>query len=76
MFYGLDVHKEFIQICRLSSDGKQRQDSRIHGQLPGSDEAPGQPGVAQDRQVDVAAPRLPHHRERPPLFAVPLEFPC
>jgi transposase len=29
MFYGLDVHKEFIQVCRLSPDGKQRQDFRI-----------------------------------------------
>ncbi len=29
MFYGLDVHKEFIQVCRLSPDGRRRRDSRI-----------------------------------------------
>jgi transposase len=29
MFYGLDVHKEFTQICRLSTDGKQRKDFTI-----------------------------------------------
>jgi transposase len=29
MFYGLDVHKDFIQVCRLSPNGKQRQDFRI-----------------------------------------------
>jgi transposase len=29
MFYGLDVHKEFTQICRLSPDGKQRKDYTI-----------------------------------------------
>jgi len=29
MFYGLDVHKEFIQVCRLWPDGKRRQDFQI-----------------------------------------------
>jgi transposase len=29
MYYGLDVHKDFIQVCRLSLDGKQRQDFQI-----------------------------------------------
>ena len=29
MYYGLGVHKEFLQVCRLSSDGKQRQDFRV-----------------------------------------------
>jgi transposase len=29
MYYGLDVHKEFIQVCRLSNDGKQRLDFKI-----------------------------------------------
>jgi transposase len=29
MFYGLDVHKEFIQVCRLSKNGEKRQDFRI-----------------------------------------------
>lgn len=29
MFYGLDVHKDFIQVCRLWPDGKRRQDSQI-----------------------------------------------
>jgi transposase len=29
MFYGLDVHKEFIQVCCLWPDGKRRKDSRI-----------------------------------------------
>ena len=24
MYYGLDVHKDFIQVCRLSGDGRQR----------------------------------------------------
>jgi transposase len=31
MFYGLDVHKDFIQICELSHDGKRRRDHRIGG---------------------------------------------
>lgn len=29
MYFGLDVHKEFIQVCRLSEDGKTRKDYRI-----------------------------------------------
>jgi len=29
MYYGLDVHKDFIQVCRLSADGKQREDFSI-----------------------------------------------
>lgn len=29
MFYGLDVHKAFIQVCRLSPDGRRRRDFRI-----------------------------------------------
>lgn len=29
MFYGLDVHKQFIQVCRLRPDGKRRHDSQI-----------------------------------------------
>jgi transposase len=29
MFYGLDVHKEFIQACRLPPDGRRRRDFRI-----------------------------------------------
>ncbi|MDY0110690.1 MAG: hypothetical protein RBT60_12230 [Candidatus Krumholzibacteria bacterium] len=29
MYYGLDVHKDFIQVCRLWPDGKRRQDSQI-----------------------------------------------
>lgn len=29
MFYGLDVHKEFIQVCRLWPDGRRRQDVQI-----------------------------------------------
>lgn len=31
MFYGLDVHKEFIQVCELARDGKSRRDFRIGG---------------------------------------------
>jgi transposase len=31
MFYGLDVHKEFIQVCALSPEGKSRHDFRIGG---------------------------------------------
>lgn len=29
MFYGLDVHKEFIQVCRLWPGGRRRKDSQI-----------------------------------------------
>lgn len=29
MFYGLDVHKRFIQVCRIDDEGKQRCDFRI-----------------------------------------------
>ena len=29
MFYGLDVHKHFIQVCRIDEEGKQRRDFRI-----------------------------------------------
>jgi transposase len=29
MFYGFDVHKNFIQVCELSGDGKRRRDFRI-----------------------------------------------
>lgn len=29
MYYGLDVHKDFIQVCRLSCNGKRRQDFPI-----------------------------------------------
>ena len=29
MFYGLDVHKNFIQICRLDEQGRNRCDFRI-----------------------------------------------
>jgi transposase len=29
VFYGLDVHKEFIQVCRLSPGGRRRRDFRI-----------------------------------------------
>ena len=35
MFYGLDVHKEFVQVCRLSKDGRRRCDFRI----PATEEA-------------------------------------
>jgi transposase len=31
MFYGLDVHKEFIQICQLDAKGANRKDYRIGG---------------------------------------------
>jgi len=31
MFYGLDVHKEFIQVCCLWPNGRQRQDFQIPG---------------------------------------------
>lgn len=29
MFYGLDIHKQFIQVCRIDDEGKQRCDFRI-----------------------------------------------
>ena len=29
MFYGLDVHKQFIQVCRMDAQGKHRCDFRI-----------------------------------------------
>jgi transposase len=29
MYYGLDVHKDFIQVCRLSPDGRKRRDFPI-----------------------------------------------
>ena len=29
MFYGLDVHKNFIQICRIDEQGKERCDFKI-----------------------------------------------
>lgn len=29
MFYGLDVHKKFIQVCQLSRNGKTRREFRI-----------------------------------------------
>lgn len=35
MFYGLDVHKEFVQACQLSKDGRRRRDFRI----PATEEA-------------------------------------
>ena len=28
MFYGLDVHKDFMQVCALAKDGKKRRDYR------------------------------------------------
>ena len=31
MFYGLDVHKQFIQVCQLDSKGANRKDYRIGG---------------------------------------------
>jgi transposase len=31
MYYGLDVHKEFLQVCELTEDGKSRRDYRIDG---------------------------------------------
>ncbi len=31
MFYGLDVHKEFLQVCALSDDGREREDFRVGG---------------------------------------------
>jgi transposase len=32
MFYGLDVHKEFLQVCALADDGQGRRDFRVGGQ--------------------------------------------
>src|SRR3990172_9757612 len=29
MFYGLDIHKQFIQICEVAADGKRCGDYRI-----------------------------------------------
>jgi transposase len=31
MFYGLDVHKAFVQVCALSDDGKRRRDYQVGG---------------------------------------------
>ena len=31
MFYGLDVHKEFLQVCALDKDGETRRDFRVGG---------------------------------------------
>ena len=31
MFYGLDVHKEFLQVCALGDDGRERKDFRVGG---------------------------------------------
>jgi transposase len=31
VYYGLDVHKEFVQVCELTEDGKSRRDYRIDG---------------------------------------------
>lgn len=31
MFYGLDVHKHFLQVCALAEDGKSRRDFRVGG---------------------------------------------
>jgi len=31
MFYGLDVHKEFFQVCALSENGQRRRDFRMGG---------------------------------------------
>jgi transposase len=31
MYYGLDVHKEFLQVCALDEDGKTRRDFRVGG---------------------------------------------
>ena len=31
MFYGLDVHKEFIQVCALAAKGTKRKEFRIGG---------------------------------------------
>lgn len=34
MFYGLDIHKKFIQVCRLDTDGRNRCDFRIDADRP------------------------------------------
>ena len=31
MFYGLDVHKEFIQVCVLDAKGTKREEYRVGG---------------------------------------------
>jgi hypothetical protein len=31
MFYGLDVHKEFIQVCAVDAPGRKRKEYRIGG---------------------------------------------
>jgi len=31
MFYGLDVHKEFIQVCVLNAKGTKREEYRVGG---------------------------------------------
>jgi transposase len=31
MYYGLDVHKEFLQVCALAEDGQARRDFRVGG---------------------------------------------
>lgn len=31
MFYGLDVHKDFFQVCALAEDGQTRRDFRVGG---------------------------------------------
>ena len=31
MFYGLDVHKDFFQVCALAEDGRTRRDFRVGG---------------------------------------------
>lgn len=31
MYYGLDVHKEFLQVCALTEDGQARRDFRVGG---------------------------------------------
>ena len=31
MIYGLDVHKEFIQVCALGAKGSKREEYRIAG---------------------------------------------
>nr|MDJ0853072.1 transposase [Myxococcota bacterium] len=31
MFYGLDVHKEFLQVCALDAAGRTRKDFRVGG---------------------------------------------
>ena len=31
MFYGLDVHKLFLQVCALTDVGREREDERVGG---------------------------------------------